>query len=264
MDARHPLDAGIGAGAQGLGQVLGEVRGGPEQVLHLAAQHVGDQRPVLVGDPGLLDQEDQLVRLQRDGGGAGHVRGAEIEDLAGGRVADGRQQGDRPRVQALDQGLAVDPAHHPGVLVVHPVEHAEGLGGDEVAGGDRDAHPGHGGVGEPHGEQGLDLHPGHPGRLLDAGERGVVGDAQAVDIAQIDLALLEPRLDLGPRPMDQDQPHPEPVEQGDVVDQVREARVGHRLAAEGDDEGAAPVGMDVGGGLADPVDEGVAGVGHGV
>jgi hypothetical protein len=58
--------------------------------------------------------------------------------------------------------------------------------------------------------------------------------------------------------MHQHQPDAESVQQGDVVHQFRKARVGHRLAAEGDDEGASAMGVDIGRGLAHPVDEGVA------
>jgi hypothetical protein len=249
------VDAGVGPGAQGLGQVLRQVRPLGQERFHLAAQQVGHQVALLVGEADLLAEKDQLVGLERDGGRAGHVGGAEVEDLTGGRVADGRHQGDGPVVQALDQRLPVHPAHRPGVPVVHPVEDPQGLGGDEVARGDRDAYPGHGRVGEPHGEQRLDLHPGHPGRLLDAGERRVVGDPQPVHIVECDPQLGEPRLDLRARPVHQDQSHPEPVEQCDVVDQVGEAWIDDRLSAEDDDEGAPPVGMDVGGGVADPVDE---------
>ena len=59
--------------------------------------------------------------------------------------------------------------------------------------------------------------------------------------------------------MDQHEPDPEPVQQCDIVNEIREARIRDRLAAEDDHEGASAVGMDVGCGLAHPVDEGIAG-----
>ncbi len=111
--------------------------------------------------------------------------------------------------------------------IIHPLQHPQGLGGDEVAGGDRDAHAGHGGVGRAQGEQCLDLDPNGPGGLLDAGQGLIISHPQALDVAQLGPALREPFLDLRPRAMHQHQAYPQSVEQGEIVDQLREPCTGH-------------------------------------
>ena len=55
--------------------------------------------------------------------------------------------------------------------------------------------------------------------------------------------------------MHQYQLYPEAVEQGDIVNQTGECRVGHAFSAEGDNKYAAPEGVDVGGCLAKPGDK---------
>lgn len=53
------------------------------------------------------------------------------------------------------------------------------------------------------------------------------------------------------------------MEQGNVMHQPAQPWRGDGLAAEGDDEGAPAVGVDVGRGLAEPGDEGVRGLAAG-
>jgi hypothetical protein len=68
-------------------------------------------------------------------------------------------------------------------------------------------------------------------------------------------------VDLRPRAMHQHQADAHAVEQRDVMDQrLRRARLQH-FAAEGDDEGAAAKGVDVGRRLAHPGDQAGIGVG---
>ncbi len=157
------------------------------------------------------------------------------------------------------EGVAVDAAHHPGVQIIDPVQDPQGFGGDEVAGGDGDAHPGHGGVGQAQGEEGLDLDPQAARGLLDAGQGLGVGDAQALDIAKAGAAPRQAGLDLRPGAVDQDQADAQAMEGGQVVYQVAKTLVRHRLAPKGDDEGAPAMGVDIGGGVAEPAHETIGG-----
>jgi hypothetical protein len=93
-----------------------------------------------------------------------------------------------------------------------------------------------------------------PAASLTAGEGVGVGDPQAGCIAELQAPGAQALLDLGAGAMHQHQAHAEALQHGDVVDQPRESRVLHRLAAEGDHEGPPPVRIDVGGGIAEPVD----------
>ena len=68
--------------------------------------------------------------------------------------------------------------------------------------------------------------------------------------------------------MDEDEAHTEGVQERDVVDQVRKAGTRHRFAAEAEDEGAPPVGVEVGSRAPEELDEvaarGLSGLaGHG-
>ena len=197
MHAPDPVAARLGTGAQALGDILGYPARGGEQGVDVAGQEVGPQQILgqvaglavrgvspdgILGD-GILGQKDQLVGTECDRRAARDVGCAEIEDLPGRRISQRRHQGDRALIEDRPQGLTVDPPHRPGVGVVDPVDHAEGARRDEVARDHRDAHAGHRRVGEPEREQGLDLDPDHPGGLLHAGERRLIRDAQAVDIA---------------------------------------------------------------------------------
>ncbi len=141
--------------------------------------------------------------------------------------------------------------------VVHAVDDAHGARGNEVARGHLDARPGHGRVGQPHGEACLDLHTHRTRRLHDAPQCILVGDAHAVDHLHLGTAQLQPLFDLGARAVYQHQPDSQAVEQGDVMDETGEGAVGDRFTAEGEHHGAATVRVDIGRSLAEPAYEGV-------
>ena len=82
---------------------------------------------------GHFRQEHQLVGLQRNGHGRGHVFHGEVEGLARGREAKGREQHQRAHVQRALDALGVHLAHQARAEEVHAVDQAHGAGGDEVA-----------------------------------------------------------------------------------------------------------------------------------
>jgi hypothetical protein len=65
-------------------------------------------------------EQQQLVGTQVDGGAGGDVFAGQVEDLAGRRVAQRRQQHDGALVEQAVDAFAVDPAHFAGVVVIDP------------------------------------------------------------------------------------------------------------------------------------------------
>ncbi len=256
VDALDPAAAADGAVGQVQQQILGQPRVRDQQVVDLSRGEVEDRPAAPIGQSLALDQRDELVGADRHGHRARDVGRVQVEDLARRRVADRRYQHDRARVEPLADCVGVDAAHLARVLVVHALAHAERLGGDEVAGRDAYARARHRRVREAHREQGLDLDAHGTGRFLHAGERGLVGDAQAVDVADLRAPQVQPLLDLRPRAVDEDEAYAEPVQDRKVVDEFLEGAVRHGLATADDDERAAAVGVDVRGCLAEEIDEG--------
>ena len=187
----------------------------------------------------------------------------QVEDLAGGRVAERRDQHDVAVVEALVDRVGVDAAHFAGELHVDAVEHAQRLRGDEVAGRHADARAGHRRVGDAEREQRLDARAHLAVGLEHAVHRLGVGDAQAERVAALDVLLLEDRLDLRPRAVHDDEVDAEAVQQVEVVDDAEKRVVGDDLAAERDDEGPAAERVDVRRRRADPLDERARGRGMG-
>ena len=140
-------------------------------------------------------------------------------------------------------------------MQIHAVAHAHRLGGDEIAAGDADVGAGHGRIGQAHGEQRFDFHPHRAGGFLDAFQGVIVGDAQAVDVADRGAAFGQLFLDLRPRTMHQHQAHAQAVEQVEVVRQRDELAFAHHFAAEGDDESLAAKLVDIRRGGAEPLHE---------
>ena len=202
-----------------------------------------------------VHQENQLVGRQLDRGLGGYVLQAEVEDFASWRVADGRKQHDVVLVQPPAYGGGVDLADFPSVQQVLALDDADALGGDEVARGHPDVGARHRRIGEPQRQQGFDLDPYRAGGFLDAGQRCVVGDAQAAHIADCGAVLGQARLDLRPYAVYQNQPHAQTVQQVDVVRQLHEAPVRHQLSAKRNDEGLAAKTVNVRRGGAEPVNE---------
>ncbi len=213
------------AGAQpGLGVVGGQLR---------------HQRAVLVLDAGRIAQEDELLRLQRHGHGFRHLLHAEVEHLAGGRIAVGLHQHDVAVGQGVLQRLRVYAAHRAGVHVIHAIHHAHRLGGEEVAGSHLDGALRHGGVGQALGEQRLDVDALGAVGALHAFQCLQVGDAQAAVIDRREAARRQFVLDLRPRAGHQHELDAQRRQQVAVVHQRGHGRALHHLTAEGHDEGLA-------------------------
>ncbi len=165
----------------------------------------------------------------------------------------------------LTNGIHFDAPDFAGVLVVEAVAHAHRFGDDEVAADQADAGVVHGGVGQPHGKQPFQFqaqgsHGGH-----DAIERRAVGDPHVLLKGGFDAGFRQPRADLRAGTVDQDQLDAEAVEQRQIVNQGGQARAVQQFAGEHHHKGATPMGIDVRGRIAEPVDLIVGGgAGHGV
>ena len=179
----------------------------------------------------------------------------EIEDLAGGRVAERRDQHDVAVVETLADRVGVDAAHLAGQEHVDAVDDAHRLRRDEVARRHTDARAGHRRVRDAKRQQGLDPAPHLASRLEHAVHRLGIGDPQPECIPAFDVLLGENRLDLRARAVDDDEMHTEAVQQVQVVDDAEERLVSDHLAAECDDERLAAERVDVGRGQPDPLDE---------
>ena len=202
-----------------------------------------------------VHQENQLVGRQFDRSLGGDVFQAEVENFAGRRIADGRQQHDVVLVEAPPDRGRIDLADFARVQQIDAVAHAQRLCGDKIARGHPDIGARHRRVGQPQRQQRLDLDPHGAGGFLDARQRGIVGDAQAIDVADGGAVFGQPRFDLRPHAMHQHQPHAQAVQQVDVMRQLDEPAVRHQFAAKGDDESLAAKPVNVGRGGAKPVDE---------
>ena len=188
---------------------------------------------------GRIHQEDQLVGIQRHGRRGGHVFERQIENLAGRRITDRRQQHEFVVVEPVADARRINLAHLTGVQQINTVDHTDRLGRHEVAAGDTDVRTGHRRIRQAHRQQRLDLDAHAPARLFGARQRNVIGDTQAVDETRAVFELLQPRLDLRPRAMHQHETHADASQQVQVMNQRDELRaVIDHLAAESNDEGA--------------------------
>ena len=157
--------------------------------------------------PGTSVRKQQLVGLQRDGGGGGHLFHGQVEGLAGGREAERRQQHHRADVDRAADRRRVDLAHHAAVHEVDAVDDADGPRREEIARDDAHRRVGHRRVGQALRERGLDLEAQLAGGLLRAVERHLVGDADAVAVARRVVLGLELVVDLRPEAVHQHQLH---------------------------------------------------------
>ncbi len=198
--------------------------------------------------------EHQLVGLQIDGRASGDVFAGQVEDFPGGRITQRRKQHDGALVQQPADALAVDPANFAGVLIIDPLNHADGPRGDEVAAGHAQPRALHRRGSHVHGQPRLEGDAHMPDGVDHTLQRGGFGDAQAAVNARFDAARRQPRLDLRTRAEHQHQPHAEAVQQYQVVNDVAEIGVFQPIARQHDHEGAFTVRVDVGRGVAKPGD----------
>ncbi|CAM5620330.1 hypothetical protein SSTU70S_01056 [Stutzerimonas stutzeri] len=252
VTAPHAAAAGLRGGIQQLGLVLAaEAFDVGRNLLRAQLAH---QPAALVQQPGFGAIKHQLVGLQIDGGAGGDVLTREVENLAGRRVAQRRQQHDGALVEQAADALAVDAPHLAGVVQVDPVEHADRSRGDEVAAGHAQPRALHRRGGHVHRQPRFQRDAHLPDRIDHAFQRRCVGDAQVTVIARLDAARRQARLDLRARAERQHQTHAEAVQQHQVVDDVGEVGMLQAVARQHDDEGAVAVRIDVRRGVAKPGD----------
>ena len=234
---------------------LAEIRVLRKKRLRFLRRQLGDHFALAVGGQA-VGVDEELVGLEAHRHALGHVLPGKVEDFAGGRVAERRDEDHLARVQAPRDPSGVDLAYGAGELEIDAVAHADRLRGDVVARGDADLRARHGRVRQPLREQRLDLDAQHAGGFLHRLQRPLVGDAQPVHVARAYAARLELGLDLGPSAVHQREPDAERGQDADVVDEAREASaLREHLAAEGDDEGAAAKGVQIRRDLAEPAHE---------
>ena len=164
--------AGLDAVAQVEGRVAGLGGRGQrgQQPLGVGQRELGVDRALrvvgLLVDAGDLGDEEQLVGLQRHGGAGRHVFHRQVEGLAGGREAEGREQHQRAGVDGLAHRGRIDLAHHAAVHEVDAVDDADRPRGQEVARHHAHDRVGHRRVGQALRERGLDLEAQLAGGLL--------------------------------------------------------------------------------------------------
>jgi hypothetical protein len=188
------------------------------------------QLPLLVDQARLGAEQQQLVGTQVDGGAGGDVFAGQVEDLAGRRVAQRRQQHDGALVEQAVDALAVDPAHFAGVVVVDAFEHADRPRGDQVAAGHAQARALHRRSGHVHRQPRFDGDAQGADRIDHAVQGGRIGDAHAVVVVRGQAASGQAAFDLRARAVHQHQPHAQAVQQHQVVDDIAEIRVFHTVA----------------------------------
>ena len=179
----------------------------------------------------------------------------QIEDLAGRRIAQRRNQHDIAVVEPLADRLDIDAAHFACPLHVDAVEHADRLRRKEVASDDAYPRARHRRIGDTQRQQGLDSAARVTGAFEHAIERLGVGDAQAAIVATGDVLLLEDGLDLRSRSVHDDQPDAQALQQVEIVDDAEEGVVGDDFSAERDDEGLAAKRVNIGRCGTDPLHE---------
>ena len=92
-------------------------------------------------------------------------------------------------------------------------------------------------------------------RLPGGAEHGAVGDAHTSGVARFEPQGLDAPLDPRPRAVNDDESDAEAAQQREIVNDAVKLRIVRRRAVNLDDEGSSPVGVDVGGGPAEPFDE---------
>jgi hypothetical protein len=148
---------------------------------------------------GHFGQEQQLVGLELDRHAGGHFFHAEVEGLARGREAEGRDQHHGFGVQALRMPSTSTLRTRPECMKSTPSTMPTGRAVRKLP-EITHARTGHGRVGQALAEGGFDLVAQLAGRFLGAVQRNGVGDSHAVVVTR--LLALEAQLlvDLGRKP----------------------------------------------------------------
>lgn len=140
------------------------------------------------------------------------------------------------------------------MVVVHPFEHADRPRRDQVAGRHAQPRALHRRSGDVHRQARLDGQAQGTDGIDHAVQGGGIGNAQATVVVRGQPTVGQAALDLRARTMHQHQAHAKAVQQHQVMDDVAEIRVFHPIARKHDHEGAVAMGIDVRGGMTQPVD----------
>ena len=203
----------------------------------------------------ILAQVHELRRSQVGGHIAGDLLRTQVEDLAGGGIAERRDEHDGVPVEVSANRFGVDPAQLSRVLEIDSVADPERAGDEEVPGAHADSRSRHRRVGKTHRQQGL--HSGACRRICfyHTSERPRAGDAHSVREGGLEARFREAGIDLRPGAVHQHQPDAEGIEEREVVDERGKGAAFDRFAAEMHHEGSTPVRVDVGGRVAKPLHE---------
>ena len=137
-----------------------------------------------------------------------------------------------------------------GMAVINAITYAQGFGNHKITTGNANAGIGCRCVDKAHRQLRLDFNAQAADGILYAGERLVIGYAQAVYIAHFCLAQFQALFYLRACAMYQNQADVEGMEQCDIMHKAFEIPV-HGFAAEHQHKGRAAMRLDIGGGLAD-------------
>ena len=255
VGAAHAMAAGLMGMAQRGREVIVQASPAGENLCRFCHGQFSRQASAAAREALGADEVDQLMGAKGDCRSGRDIVGAEIEEFARGRITHGREQGNGAVVDDTMDGLMVDAPDAAGVLKVGAFDDTQWAGHDEIAGHHANGGAGHGCVGQPHGQQGLDFHARRACRLLHAIQGRIIGDADPPHIAGLQAALPKTLFDLRAHAMDQYQADAQAVEQRDILHQGGEAAVVEQRAIEAHDENLTAKGIDIRGGVAEPGDE---------
>ena len=256
MGALHSSAARANRARQVQHHIAGQRAWARKQFFRLGAGQLVLQLGALAGnDARRVHQENQLFGFQRDRGRHRDVLERQIENLAGWRITERRQQDELVVIEAIAYASDIDLAHLTGMHEINTLDNPDRLGGHKIAARHADVGARHRRIGQCNRQQCLDLYAHAAARLFRARQSDIVGDAQAPHETRAVFQFFQARLDLRPRAMHQHQAHAQARQQIQIVYEREKPRIRHDLAAKRDDEGAAAKRVYVRRGGTEPFDE---------
>ena len=179
----------------------------------------------------------------------------QIEDFPGRRRPFAVEQDNIAQTQLGIDPLAIDLAYLAGILHVDAIEYADRLTSNEIAADHPNPAVRHRCIRQTLRQHRLNFEINAAHCVEDAIQRLGIGHPVATVIDRLEIFLAQLLFDLRSRPVHQDQTNAQTDQQIDVVGQRFGKLAGHRLAAESNDKGLAPEGVDVGRDRPEPGDE---------
>ncbi len=252
-DQMHLADALL-AGMRGMRQIQLHValRQFAQQLGYLRGGDPVDAAAFGVNRVAMVEDEHQLVGLQRNRGMGGDFFQRQVEHFAGGRIADWRKQHDFAGIQAVADRGDGDLAYFAGELQINPVNDSGWLRGNVIAGSDANVGARHRRIRQTDREHAFDIHPHRADCVLDVLQRFGVGHPAALHVLVFGGQTF---FYLRPHAMHQHQTHAKRIEQVDVVNQIDEILAQHRFTAKREDKGFAAKSVDIRCGGTKPFDE---------